>query len=426
VVEVDARRRLVGEVRPPGDKSISHRALLLAALADGESTITAASDGEDVAATLGCVRALGASAEAGDGTLVITGGRDRLSAAAKPLDCGNSGTTMRLLCGVVGTVDGTHHLDGDASLRRRPMDRVASPLGTMGVEVLGRGVACAPPLEVHGLGAVRAIRYELPMASAQVKSAILLAALAGDGPTTVVEPVRTRAHTEAMLARAGARVEVAERPDGRHTTVWPSSLAAREWLVPADPSQAAFLVVAGLLADDAEVRVLGVELSEERTGFLEVLASMGADVLVRRDRHDVGDLVVTPRSLTGAGSVPASRLPSLDEAPVLAVAAAAARGTTRFEDAGELRVKETDRLGATARLVIALGAGCAVDGDALVIDGLGTASRFARLEFDAAGDHRMAMAATVAATVGAGGVIAGFAGVATSYPGFLADLASLR
>jgi 3-phosphoshikimate 1-carboxyvinyltransferase len=426
VVEVDAVRRLAGEVRPPGDKSISHRALLLAALAEGESTVAALSDGEDVTATLGCIRALGAAAEVRDGVVHVAGGRERLAAAAGSLDCGNSGTTMRLVAGVVGTLTGTHRLDGDASLRRRPMDRVARPLGLMGVEVLGRGAACTPPLEVLGHRTLRAIRYELPVASAQVKSAVLLAALAGDGPTTVVEPVRTRAHTEAMLAAASARVEIAERPDGRHTTLWPSALAPCEWRVPADPSQAAFLVVAGLLAEDAEVRVLGVELSEERTGFLEVLQTMGADVLVQRDRRDVGDLVVTPRSLVGAGSVPASLLPSLDEVPVLAVAAAAGAGTTRFEDAAELRVKETDRLEATARLVEALGARSAIDGDALVVEGLGTASRFARVEFDAAGDHRMAMAAAVAATVGAGGVIAGFAGVATSYPRFLADLASLR
>ncbi|HEV3329205.1 MAG TPA: hypothetical protein VGZ33_07390, partial [Acidimicrobiales bacterium] len=224
VVEVPATPSVLGVLRPPGDKSVSHRAVILSALASGRSTISGCSEGEDVATTARCVRALGATVERREhGTVEVDGGRDRLRASDAVLDCGNSGTTMRLLCGVVATVDGAHRLDGDASLRRRPMDRVARPLEAMGVEVRGHGERCTPPLEVHG-GALRAIRYELPVASAQVKSAILLAALAADGPTVVVEPVRTRVHTEEMLARASARIEVADRPDGRHTTLWPSPL----------------------------------------------------------------------------------------------------------------------------------------------------------------------------------------------------------
>jgi 3-phosphoshikimate 1-carboxyvinyltransferase len=425
LVEVPASPTVQGELRPPGDKSISHRAVLLATLAPGRSHVVGPSDGEDLAATAECARSLGAAVEELErGTLGIDGGRDRLRASPYALPCGNSGTTMRLLCGVVATISGTHQLDGDASLRRRPMDRVAAPLGEMGATVSGQGERCVAPLEVHG-GPLRAIRYELPVPSAQVKSAILLAALAADGPTVVVEPVRTRVHTEEMLARARARIEVVDRPDGRHTTVWPSSLEPVDWQVPGDPSQGAFLLVAGLLAERGEVRVLGVDCSAERIGFARVLDEMGGHVLVQHRRGETGDLLASSSALL-AVDVPAALVPSLDEVPILAVAAAAAGGTSTFHDVGELRVKETDRLDAVVRLLTALGARASVRDEDLEVHGLGTAARFQRFEFDASGDHRMAMAATVAATVGAGGVVAGFAGVATSYPRFLDDLASLR
>ncbi len=426
VVELAASGSIAGEVAPPGDKSISHRAVLLGALAPGShDRSTGRSDGVDVAATIECARALGAVlTERDDGVLAIDGGRDRLAASDRVLDCGNSGTTMRLLCGVVASIDGTHHLDGDESLRRRPMDRVALPLSKMGATLDGHGATCAPPLEVRG-GALRAIRYVLPVPSAQVKSAVLLAGLAADGPTTVVEPVATRVHTEEMLRASAARIEVAHRPDGRHTTVWPSELAPRDWHVPRDPSQAAFFVVAGLLATRGELRCGDVELSEERRGFVTVLQAMGGHVLLGEGRHDVGTLLATSSSLRGT-TVPSSLVPSGDEIPILAVAAAAAEGTTRFLDPDELRVKESDRLAATIRLVQALGARAELVDGVLEVTGVGAASAFDRLEFDAEGDHRMAMAAAIAATVGVGGVVAGFAQVATSYPSFLADLASLR
>jgi 3-phosphoshikimate 1-carboxyvinyltransferase len=229
-----------------------------------------------------------------------------------------------------------------------------------------------------------------------------------------------------MLARAAARIEVTVRPDGRHTTVWPSSLAAREWRIPADPSQGAFFVVAALLARNGEVVVHDVDLSDERTGFLSVLEQMDAAVVVRRRPGDRGDLVARSSALLAARHVLASQVPSLDEVPILAIAAAAAQGRTTFHDVGELRVKETDRLAAIRELVGALGATTDLQDDTLVVDGLGAASTFRRFEFDAKGDHRMAMAAAVAATVGNGGTVQGFGGVATSYPDFLAALASLR
>ncbi len=424
-VELEGTERLEGEVRPPGDKSISHRALLLGALAEGRSTIRGLSDGEDVARTARCIALLGARvAEEGD-HVVVEGGRGSLAPSREVLECGNSGTTMRLLCGIGASLEGVSHLDGDDSLRRRPMDRVAAPLGEMGAEVRGEGPACVAPLRVTGHGRLRSLRYELPVPSAQVKSAILLAGLVGDGPTTVVESVRTRAHTEEMLARCGAQIEVAPHAGGREVTVWPSALAARDWEVPADPSQGAFFVVAAAIAPHAEVLVHDVELSEERTGFLRVLHRMGARVEVRAREGATGDLVARAAPLRGT-DVAASELPSLDEVLILVVAAAAASGVTRFLDAGELRVKESDRFEAARSLATALGAAVHAEGDTLVVEGLGGAGRFSPLSLDAHGDHRVAMAAAVAAACGRGGTIHGFGGVATSYPGFLADLASLR
>jgi len=425
VVEVTAAPALNGRLRPPGDKSISHRAVLLSGLAEGTSTVEGLNDGEDVARTVRCVERLGASVRVVDvGALVLEGGRGRLAPSEGTLDCGNSGTTIRLLSGIVATIDGRHHLDGDASLRRRPMDRVAVPLRAMGAAVRGQGPTCSAPLEVDG-GPLRAVRYELPVPSAQVKSAVLLAGLRGDGPTTVVEPVATRTHTEEMLAGARARIEVAQRPDGRHITVWPSTLAPSAWHVAADPSQAAFFIVASLLSASSELEVHDVHVGAERIGFVGVLARMGGHVVTRVRRGADGDLLASSSALV-ATEVADSEIPSLDEVPILAVAAAAAQGTTRFSNVGELRLKESDRLEAAARLAGALGASASIEGDDLCIEGLGSARAFRRIEFDAGGDHRMAMAAAVAATVGAGGVVAGFSGVATSYPGFLADLASLR
>lgn len=424
-VSIQGTRRLSGRLRPPGDKSISHRALLLGALAPGRSTVDGLSDGEDVARTARCVAQLGAEVVREDGHLAVLGGRARLAASRDVLDCGNSGTTMRLLCGVVASIAGEHTLDGDDSLRRRPMDRVAVPLGRMGAEVSGTGPHCTAPIHVSGHAELRALRFEPPVASAQVKSAVLLAGLVADGPTTVLEAVPTRAHTEDMLARAGARVEVTNERGARRVTVWPSVLEPTRWRVPADPSQGAFFVVAALLVAHGEVVVRDVELSEERTGFLRVLSRMGADLEVHATAEGSGDVVARPSALHGT-DVAASELPSLDEVPILTVAAAAASGQTRFFDAGELRVKESDRFEACRELGARLGASTGAEGDTLAIEGLGSASRFASLDFDADGDHRLAMAAAVAATTGSGGTVSGFGGVATSYPRFLADLASLR
>ncbi|HEY5097372.1 MAG TPA: 3-phosphoshikimate 1-carboxyvinyltransferase [Acidimicrobiales bacterium] len=418
-------RPLTGTVSVPGDKSISHRAVLLAALAEGTSTIHGLSPGDDVARTLAAVATLGAGVDAGAGPVTIAGGRSRLRAPATALDLGNSGTGLRLLAAVTATLAGTTTLTGDDSLRRRPMDRVAEPLRAMGAGVVGQGDACLPPLEVTG-GTLRAISYTPPVASAQVKSAILLAGIAAEGETVVHEPVATRAHTEEMLAAVGADIDVERVGAGRVIRVRRSTLGSGTFTVPGDPSQAAFWLVGGIIVPGSLVTVDAIHLGIERLGFLGVLRRMGATIETEEAGGQTGSVTSYFCPLQGT-VVEAAEIPSLDEVPILAVAAAVAHGSTRFREVGELRVKESDRLAGTAELVRAFGVNAAVDGDDLVIDGTGASLRPGTI--DARGDHRMAMAAAVAgaACPASSGetTISGWDTVATSYPGFAAALAQL-
>jgi len=416
-------RTLVGTLTVPGDKSISHRALLLAALAEGTSTITGLSDGDDVERTAGAVEALGATVDRVHAAVSVSGGRSRLRPPIDTIDLGNSGTGMRLLIGIVATLPGKTRLTGDASLRSRPMDRVAEPLGRMGATVEGNGPACLPPLSVAG-GSLHGIEYTPPMASAQVKSAVLLAGLDAVGETVVREPVATRAHTEEMLAAAGADVTVERVGTGRVIRVRRSSLRPGLFAVPGDPSQAAFWVVAGVVVPGSRVTVTGVHLGEERTGFLAVLDRMGAGITVVEDGTATGSVTAAWSPLIGT-TVDAAEIPSLDEVPVLAVAAAVAEGPTRFREVGELRVKESDRLEGTAALVRAFGGTATVEGDDLLVGG---GARLVPGHVDARGDHRMAMAAAVAGAACAEpgpSTVTGWEAVATSYPGFAAALEEL-
>jgi 3-phosphoshikimate 1-carboxyvinyltransferase len=398
---------------------------MLAALAEGVSTIHGLSAGDDVARTLTAVAALGAEVGTTGGTVTVTGGRSRLHVPAGPIDLGNSGTGLRLLAGLVATLPGTTQMTGDDSLRSRPMDRVAGPLALMGATVTGGGDRCLPPLTVTG-GSLSGITYEPPMASAQVKSAILLAGLDADGETVVHEPVATRAHTEEMLAAAGADITFERVGGGRTVRLRRSTLAPGVFSVPGDPSQAAFWVVAGVLVPGSLVTVAGIQLGIERLGFLGVLRRMGATIEVEEAGNSTGSVTSYTSALHGT-VVEAAEIPSLDEVPVLAVAAAAALGTTRFRDVGELRVKESDRLAGAADLVRAFGADATVEGDDLVVEGRGGPLRPALV--DARGDHRMAMAAAVAGSAcpaNAGATtITGWEAVATSYPGFTRTLAEL-
>jgi 3-phosphoshikimate 1-carboxyvinyltransferase len=367
----------------------------------------------DVAATAQIMDQLGATLNVRDGVVTIHGPSEGLHVSDDALDCVNSGTTMRLLSGIVSTIPGEHQLVGDASLSQRPMDRVAEPLTLMGARVDGQGPRLSAPLRVFGSSALRGIVYDVPMASAQVKSAILFAALGAASPTTVVEHVRTRPTTEEMFSRAGVAVVSVESGDGRSVTVHPGRPLARNWLVPGDPSQAAFFAVLGCVHPDAEIEVLDIDSARERVGFLGVL-----------QRDDTTTLTVQSSQLT-ATEVHASEIPSVDEVPVLVVAAAAAEGVSSFRGVGELRVKESDRFAGSLSLATKLGCRAWSEGDDLFVEGLGSASRFAAFEVDAGLDHRMVMASAVAGCAGAGCSIGAAETVASSYPNFFDDLEQL-
>lgn len=428
-LEVRGGQRLSGTVVVPGDKSISHRALLVAALAEGTSTITGLSDGDDVARTAGVLRRLGVPVVAGpDGGVTVDGGRDRIRPPRDVLDFGNSGTGIRLTLGMLAGLGVTATLSGDQSLRRRPMDRVAEPLAAMGAQVEGTGPRCLPPVRVTAAG-LTGIDYRPPMASAQVKSAVLLAGISAAGETVVREPVPTRAHTEEMLAAAGAAIDVGEEHGERVVRVRRSDLAPGAIRVPGDPSQAAFWVVGALLAPGSSVVIDGVYLGTARAGFLGVLARMGASVTAAPGDGavPVGSLSVHhPGDPLHGTVIEAAEIPSLDEVPILALAAATARGPSRFRDVGELRVKESDRLEGIVALLGAFGGRAAVDGDDLVVEGDAV---LRAATFDPRGDHRLAMTAAVAgltADPGSGVTsVTSWEMVGTSYPGFVADLEAL-
>ena len=421
-VAIAGGRHLDGTVRTPGDKSISHRALLIGALAEGTSTVRGLSDGGDVARTAAAVKALGARLERENGAVVIGGGRDRLHPAA-PIDLGNSGTSIRLLAGVAASLPWTTTLSGDASLSARPMDRVVEPLSAMGATLHGRGSAQLPPLEIRG-GGLHGIEWTPPMASAQVKSAILFAGLDATGATVVREAVPTRTHTEEMLAMAGAEITVEPWGSGRLVRLRASRLGPLDLDIPGDPSQAAFWLVAGCVVPGSKVAVECVYAGKERIGFMSVLERMGAAVSIRTGAGGGADLSAEHSSLR-ATDVDAAEIPSLDEVPILAVAAAAAQGTTTFRDVGELTVKESNRLAATIALVEALGARARAERDNLVVEGIGAPGP-GPVRFHSRGDHRLAMAAVVGALASPrGGTVGGVASVDTSYPSFLDHLDAL-
>jgi len=413
-ISVEGKRQFTGGLRVPGDKSISHRALMIAALGERPCTIRGLSDGDDVVRTRLAVEALGARVEVAEsGEVTVTGG---VGGARGPIDLGNSGTGIRLMAGLVAGFDFTTTLDGDASIRQRPMDRIIAPLTEMGASIQGSGDSGSlAPLTIEGRP-LRGIGYTLPVASAQVKSAVLLAALRAEGPTTVHETVPTRAHTEEMLAAAGVRME---RGDCS-VTVWPGEVEPPDVDVPGDPSQAAFWVVGACTAPDSDLTVQNVYLGPARGGFVDILQRMGADISIDSKTGDI-------RARTSefkATRVTAQEMPGcIDEVPILAVAAAAAEGTTVFEDVGELRIKETDRAAAVAELLEVLGAGCQIDGDTLAITGVGRAEALGSGTVDSRGDHRMAMAAAIAGAVGNGLMtVEGFEATHTSYPSFARDL----
>ncbi len=412
--------RLYGSLRVPGDKSASHLALIISALASGPSTIKGLSPGADVESTSVIVQQLGARRTDEGALVTIDGPEDGLRVSDHELNCGNSGTAMRLICGVVSAIEGTHHLVGDPSLSRRPMDRVAAPLTLMGASVRGEGHRLNAPLEVDGTSALRGIDYRVPTPSAQVKSAILLAGLRASGETIVREDVRTRTTTEDMLTSAGISVISDDDALGRIVTVSPGRPRATRWRIPGDPSQAAFFCVLGAIHDDAHIEILDVDTAAERVGFVGVLQRMGASL--RREARDEGTVLVTESSQLTSTEIHSREIPSVDEVPVLAIAAAAARGVSAFRDMGELRVKESDRFKGSMMLASLVGCRVWSEGDDFFIDGLGSARAFARFNVDAGLDHRIVMSAAVAGIAGSGCSIQGYETVASSYPHFFDDL----
>jgi 3-phosphoshikimate 1-carboxyvinyltransferase len=389
---------LAGRVGVPGDKSISHRALMFGALAVGRTEISGLLEGEDVLATAAALRAMGAGIErAGDGHWLVDGvGLGGLGEPDAVIDLGNSGTAARLLLGILATHPFTAFLTGDASLRSRPMRRVTDPLSRFGARFVGREGGLLP---LAVTGAVNPVpqEYKLPVPSAQLKSAVLLAGLNTPGCTTVIEPQPSRDHTERMLGHFGAEIVIEPEPTGgrRVTIVGQPELAAAPIVVPGDPSSAAFPLVAALIVPGSDVVVANVGLNPSRTGLLACLAEMGADVALENRREEggepVADLHVRGGALTGA-DIPPERAPSMiDEYPVLAAAAACARGRTVMRGLAELRVKESDRLAGIAEGLAACGIAVAVDGDNLIIDGAGgppPGGALIRTRLD----HRMAMA----------------------------------
>ncbi len=418
---------LAGEIKIPGDKSISHRALIFGALTVGRTTVDGLLEGEDVLHTAAAMRAFGASLErTEDGRWHIDGvGIGGLAEPTDVLDFGNSGTGARLVMGLAATHPFTSFFTGDASLRRRPMARIAEPLRCIGARFTARD-GCRLPLAVTGTPTPLPIVYRLPVASAQVKSAVLLAGLNAPGETTVIEPLPSRDHTERMLRHFGAEVRVEPDGDGgrRVTVVGQPELTAAALTVPGDPSSAAFPAVAALLLPGSAIAIKGVGVNPLRTGLFDTLREMGADLTFANERLDggepVADLTVRASRLKGV-VVRAERAPRMiDEYPILAVAAAFADGPTVMHGLAELRVKESDRLGAIAEGLAACGVTVEVAGETLTVIGRGAvpaggAAVAARL------DHRIAMSFLVLGMAAARPVtIDDGATIATSFPGFVA------
>ena len=422
---------LKGHVRVPGDKSISHRALLFGAIAEGKTTIEGLLPAEDPISTAACLRAMGAEiSPVAEGEIITVHGvgLDGLQEPSEVLDCGNSGTTMRLMLGLLAGRDGRHFvLSGDDSLKRRPMQRVGQPLSMMGADVRGRGQGNFAPLAVQGCK-LRGAVVGTPVASAQVKSALLLAALTADGTSTVIEPAHSRDHSERMLKAFGADLDVGGEM-GRHITVRPGAqLQGQHVVVPGDISSAAFWLIAGALVPGADLTVENVGLNPTRTGVLEVLEQMGARIEVINQRdvagEPVGDLRVTHGSLKAFrfGEEIMPRL--VDEVPILSVAACFCDGESQITGAAELRVKETDRLAVMARQLKAMGADIDEHPDGLTIRG-GRPLKAAKLDSET--DHRVAMSLAVAALMAKGdSTLARSEAAAVSYPSFWSDLDRLQ
>jgi len=424
-LKIEPAVSVVGHVAVPGDKSISHRAVMLGAIGEGETRVRGFGRGGDTMSTVRATRALGIRVEErGDDELIVEGmGLRGLVAPPSPIDCENAGTLIRLVSGILAGQRGRFELTGDESLSARPMERIAEPLRRMGAHVVTTDGH--PPLVIEGSDELRGMEYALPVASAQVKSAVLLAGLFAAGATTVVEPTPTRDHTELMLEAAGVRVR--RRPSSV-TVEAAGSLRLGEVEVPGDFSSAAPLLVAAAIVPGSDVTVHGLGLNPRRTGLLDVLERMGARIAVfnrrRAGREPVGDVQIQHAELV-ATRVDAEEVPLLvDELPLVALAASHARGETVVSGAAELRLKETDRVEAVADALRACGGHVRARPDGWTITGVPTRLRGGKV--DARGDHRIAMLGAVAGLASREGVeIEGADSVAVSFPGFFDLIDSL-
>jgi len=423
---VTGARSLGGDIRVPGDKSISHRSIMFGSIAEGTTKVHGFLHGEDNHATLAAFRAMGVEiAEDAAGVLTILGrGLDGLREPTDVLDCGNSGTTMRLMCGLLSGQRFFSVLTGDQYLRRRPMKRVVKPLNEMGARILGRHGGERAPLAIDG-GAIRPISYRSPIASAQVKSAVLLAGLYADGLTEVFEPHLSRDHSERMLNYFGADLQ---RLDGGVALPGRPRLIGREVQVPGDISSAAFFLVAALITPGAELLIRNVGVNPTRSGIIDILQAMGGDIVLQDQRtrsgEPVADLLVRGSDLQGI-EIGGDLVPrAIDEFPVISVAAALARGTTTIADAEELRVKETDRIAAICSELGKLGARVEARPDGMMIEGV---EELAGAEVESHGDHRIAMSLAVAALRAKSEVRINDTGcTATSFPNFWSLLEQVK
>lgn len=424
-IELRGARRIRGEFIPPPDKSISHRAVIFSSLAKGRSSVKNFLRAEDTLSTLSAFSTLGIAVEESGGELLIDGSGIRgLREPGNIIDCRNSGTTIRLLSGVLSGNSFFSVLSGDDSLRRRPMQRVVAPLREMGARIMGRDEDRYPPIAIRG-GSLNPIRYRLPVASAQVKSAILLAGLYAEGGTEVIEPFPSRDHTERMLPAFGARIAVeglSVRIEGG------SELHGRDTVVPGDFSSAAFFIVAALLLKDSEIVIRNVGINPTRTGFIKVLERMGAELTIENVREVSGepaaDIFCRGGKELKSVAIGAEELPLLiDEFPILCVAATQAEGVTSITGAGELRVKESDRIKAMATELKKFGVEIEEYSDGVAIKGK-TALKGSEVE--SYGDHRIAMSLSIAALIAGGTTIVNNSDcVDISFPGFYDELRRL-
>ena len=415
---------LKGTIRVPGDKSISHRSIIFGSLAKGETKVYDILRGEDVLSTIQVFRDLGVSIQDDGDVIRIQGvGFQGLQAPTAPLDMGNSGTSIRLISGVLAGQDFAVTMVGDDSLSKRPMDRVAIPLRQMGVEIAGQGERDCPPLHEKGTHQLQPIHYRLPVASAQVKSALIFAALQAEGESTIIEKEKTRDHTEDMICQFGGEIQIA----GKTIRIQGGQeFQGQEVIVPGDISSAAFWLVAGLILPDSAIKIENVGINQTRTGILDVIQEMGGDLTIEdRDEKAVSaSLTVKTSSLKGI-RIDGELIPRLiDELPIIALLATQANGQTVIADAEELRVKETDRIQVVADSLNAMGANVVPTEDGMIITG---PTPLHGADLETFGDHRIGMMAAIAALlVSEGNVMLDRAeAINTSYPSFFEDLETL-